>query len=264
MTPEYITCAIENITNFGLPYATVAALMSALSMGLSEVLKALLSMRDRFHKRRVVDWLKVSVNNQHKAAGSAYVKLIELTTGEVVPPEAINTPIEWTPWNISSANALFALEMEKMILQIQDAADVALGDPQEYEELYDALTKGGNADDILRWRTWAKPTPTQMTDAGGVKCAADTFTRLRQLIRRRLFSFQVTTSYRWQALNQFASVFLGSVLLFVSLSYLLPSSSHSWTAWLFLGVTSLVGGLMAPVTKDIVIALKNFSVAKKL
>ena len=273
MTPEDVYKAIDQFVGFILRYAVTLAAISALAMALIEALKALLSWRDRFHKQGVRRWVQsVPVSGQAFGAiklvppatdaafhQSVYVRLIRLTTGETVGPEAMATPIDWKPWVISPANALFALELGRMMGQIQDAADTALGHAHVHPDLYLFLSAGADLADVVSWYDWAQqpPVPTA-ADAALAKRQADTYTRLRQLIRRRLDAFQLTTDYRWQTGNQVASVLLGAVLLFASLVYLartnLPQSPLGWLGLFF---TSLIGGIMAPVAKDLVIALKR-------
>jgi hypothetical protein len=168
-------------------------------------------------------------------------------------------PIEWTPWQVSPGNALFAIELEKMMGQIQDAADTALGHPHVHPELYLFLSAGASLEDIANWHDWAQQPPVRTADdAAAAKRQADTYARLRQFIRRRLDAFQLTASYRWQTGNQLASVVLGAALLFGSLVYLVRHNlPGSLLGWLGLAFASLMGGIMAPVAKDLVIALKR-------
>jgi hypothetical protein len=273
MTPESVYNAIDQLVGFILRYAVTLAAISALSMALIEALKALLSWRDRFHKQGVRRWVQsVSVPGQAFDAlklvppatnaafhESVYMRLIRLTTGETVGAQAMAAPIDWKPWVISPANALFALELGKMMGQIQDAADTALVHAPVYPDLYLFLSAGAEFQDIVNWYDWTqRPPVSTAANPALAKDQADTYTRLRQFIRRRLDAFQLTTDYRWQTENQVASVLLGAVLLFGSLVYLaratLPQSLSGWIGLLF---ASLIGGIMAPVAKDLVIALKR-------
>lgn len=147
-----------------------------------------------------------------------------------------------------------------MMGQIQDAADTALGNPNVYAELYLLVTAGAGLNDIVNWYGWAQQPPVSTTvNAALAKSQADTYARLRQFIRRRLDAVQLTAGYRWQTGNQVASVVLGAVLLFGSLAYLAGGKPPDKLpgGWLGLVVMSLMGGIMAPVAKDLVIALKR-------
>lgn len=265
MTPEGVGDVIKNLSEYILRYAITLAAVSALSMALLEAVKALGSVRDRFHKRRVRNWIeRVTVPGEVLISGApippddrvfhehVYGELVWLTTAEQVDATAITGSIEWKPWHISPSNALFALDAEKMMGQIQDAADAALNDPGRCLNLYLFLTDGAHPEDITNWYTWAgQPPVSTAADPTLAKRQADTYTRLRQFIRRRLDAFQLTTGYQWQTVNQIASVVLGALLLGGSLLYL-----DRTVGWLLVPL-SLAGGFLAPVAKDLVLALKR-------
>lgn len=268
--PESIAGAIGQISDFILRYAVTLAAVGALSMALLEAAKALLSVRDRFQKGVVRRWiatarlaaglgstLQLEARTDDQYRGRIYVQLIRLTTGEVVGQEALEASVEPMPWDVSPKNALFALELERMMGQIQDAADAALNNPTLYPDLYLFLTAGARDDDILKWYGLAASPPIQTSeDRQGAKLQADTYTRLRQLIRRRLDAFQLTARYRWQSLNQITSVALGAVLLFVANLMQLGWTIPSGRFWELVFV-SVLGGVVAPVAKDLVMALKQ-------
>ncbi len=266
MTPENVSKVIDDLVGFILRYAVTLAAISALSMALIELVKGLLSWRDRFHKRRLRAWIE-SVTElprdiEWAPSGSlvefhqrVYDQLLWLTTAEKADGASMQRPIEWAPWEVSPGHALFALPLEKMMGQIQDAADTAMSNPSLCTDLYVFLTSGARLDDVSSWYAWAKQPPARSTDdAALAKIQADTYARLRQFIRRRLDAFQVTTSYRWETGNQVASMLLGVVLLFGSLTYLAGPSGPGVPV---LAITSLIGGIMAPVAKDLVVALKR-------
>jgi len=269
-SPESIANAIKDISDFVLRYAVTLAAVGALSMALLEAAKSLLSARDRFQKGIVREWiasagvpagsrsslhLEASTDEQYR--GRIYVQLIRLTTGEIVGQDALGASVELVPWDVSPKHALFALELERMMGQIQDAADSALNNPTLYPDLYLFLTAGAQDDDVQRWYGLAASPPIQTSeDRQAAKLQADTYSRLRQLIRRRLDALQLTARYRWQSLNQITSVALGAVLLFVAnvmqLGWTIPSGKF-WE----LVLVSILGGVVAPVAKDLVMALKQ-------
>lgn len=258
ITPKDVYDVVKNFTDFILRYAITLVAISATSMALLEAVKALLSWRDRFHKQQIRQWIN-SVPGTAEVRERVYAQLIKLTTGEKAGSKEMAEPIEWKPWDISPRNALFAMELEKMLGQIQDAADTALGNPNVYPELYYFLSAGAAQDDINNWYQWAQQPPVRTADdAGLAKRQADTYARLRQFIRRRLDGLQLAASYRWATGNQIVSVTLGAVLLFGSLVYLVRNRPPLDTlGWLGLVFISLLGGILAPVAKDLVIALKR-------
>lgn len=84
---------------------------------------------------------------------------------------------------------------------------------------------------------------------------ADIHSRMRLLVRRRLDSFQTITAYRWAEWNQFWGWALGAVLLLAA-QWLASASGMQVPPDLpWMVVTSLAGGILAPVMKDLVDAL---------
>jgi len=264
---EQIKTVINNFVDFILNYAITLAAIGGLSMALIEALKSIFSWRDRWHRWKVCDWIqgmtipvnifaKLNIPSESDEAAfhhTVYTQLILLTTGQNVPTGEMGKGIELLPWSLSESNALFALELEKLMGQIQDAADMALAHPHHYSALYLFLTAGGDSKDIAYWYECARNPPVStQEDMALAKQQADTYSRLRQFIRRRLDAFQLATSYQWQTLNQIVSVALGSVLLFASLVFISKESN-----WIGLAVISLIGGIVAPVAKDLVMALKR-------
>ncbi|MBI4525521.1 MAG: alpha/beta hydrolase [Deltaproteobacteria bacterium] len=57
-TPENIYQTIDSLVGFILRYAVTLAAISGLAMALIELVKGLLSWRDRFHKRRLRKWIE--------------------------------------------------------------------------------------------------------------------------------------------------------------------------------------------------------------
>jgi hypothetical protein len=257
-TPEDVSQTIDQLVQFILQYAVTLAAISALAMALIELIKALGSARDRFHKWRLLQWLG-QTSPAGTEVGRVYESLIQLTTGDK-PAQgskaAMDAGIEARPWVISYGNALFALSLDKMMGQIQDAADTAMANPNLYPDLYAFLTCGARDEDVGDWRKWAQEVPIRSADKPeDAKRQAETYARIRQVIRRRLDAFQVTSAYQWETINQMASMILGGVILFGSLLYL-TNGSKQRDVWVLL-LASLIGGIMAPVAKDLVIALKK-------
>ena len=110
VTPESVQVLLGKFVDFILRYAVTLAAVSAVSMALIEMVKALVSWRDRFQKRVVAEWIRgvamppilsdVAPDGPPTATdfhSLVYSALIRLTTAESVDPSAINRGVEWTP-----------------------------------------------------------------------------------------------------------------------------------------------------------------------
>lgn len=270
--PDKILQTVGSMSDFILHYALALAATGVLAMALLEAWKSVFKTRERFHMRELYGWisqapvpasmLKDGASEPGGFHDQVYRQLVLLTTGQDLDARYSLERIRGKRFELLPSNALFALELERMMGQIQDAADIALSNPSVYPELYRFLTQGASEDDISNWQTastWVPEENSQNRQA--MKERVDTFTRLSKLVKRRLDSLQITISYQWARRNQAWSIALGGALLFASLAYIEISTS-AWAlfnplTWLRMLVASLVGGIVAPVAKDLVVALKK-------
>lgn len=215
-------------------------------------------------------------------AQQRYQQFGALTTG--LQPAAFSLSDD-AGWRFRSIDrAVFELETSRMMSQVQDAADVVLNNPTTYEALYSFLTRGCDPQDVADWRRFLHdaaegkvPPPEQQ------KAQADRYGRLRLAVRRQLDAFQSVTQMRWDDLNQLWAVAVGAVILLLAQLIVagakpihpLLAAEHPWLAlkagWatlqgveahLALLLSSLLGGALAPVAKDLVDALAKLKFGK--
>ncbi len=268
--PDGVVTAVNLFTEFLLRYLGALAAVGALSMALIEAAKKLLDSRTKFHALRWTRWVMRAPAASHSRA---LTEMIQLCTG-VTPDEASaeadklierggHLPL-FHAFHTVPAHAIFALELSRMMGSIQDAADIALSSPSEYPDLYRLMTVGAKPDDIGRWYAdgtsalvsiaETNPTPQQRQE---VKEHAERFARLRQVVKRRLDGFQLYTGDRWASWNQTAANAVGIVAMFIVLTWLQRSSAVASISFPRLLLFSLLGGILSPVAKDLVTALKR-------
>jgi hypothetical protein len=149
-----------------------------------------------------------------------------------------------------------------MMGSIQEASDVALASPGQYPSLYLLMTSGATPDDIKLWSDGGPQSVVAMVDATvadrqRVKDNADRFARLRQVTKRKLDGFQIYASDRWASWNQLWANAVGIVALFGILVWINTRPGTVSVGWLNIAFFSLFGGILAPVAKDLVSALKR-------
>lgn len=270
--PDKILQAVGSMSDFILQYALALAATSVLAMALLEAWKSVFKTRERFHMRQLYQWIseapipaaisKDATPGPGRFHDQVYRQLVLLTTGQDLDARYALDRIRGDRFELLPSNALFALELERMMGQIQEAADIALSNPSVFPQLYRFLTQGASEDDISKWQeesTWVPEEDSKSRQA--LKERIDVFSRLSKLVKRRLDSLQITMKYQWGRQNQAWSIALGCALLFASLAYIEISAS-TWAlinplTWLRILVASLVGGIVAPVAKDLVVALKK-------
>ena len=147
-------------------------------------------------------------------AEKAYEQLLFLTTGMGNPEGnsdrfaySVERQKRWGgkgSYERSIEYALFELEIERLMGQVQDAADVALNNPDLYPDLFTFLTRGISRGDIEKWREAVRKSANDMArfDDNKRKEMADLYTRLKQAVRKHLDSFQIVTAHRWANWNQ--------------------------------------------------------------
>jgi hypothetical protein len=273
----YASDRISVISEFILRYAIVLAASGALTMALLEAWKKIVGTEAKFHRNSVLLWLEndsAKLKRYVTRTGSgvaysparAYEELLFLTTGlgsEDSGKERFNKSVEhqqekMNRFHPSIEYALFQLEIERLMGQIQDAADVALNNPNLYEHFFNFITRGASKEDVLEWKQVSSLADDIDNDQKKAKEVANLYTRLKQAIRRHLDSFQIITTHRWQNGNQLAAAVLGMVVLFIA-QLIANSSSEAFEGWQLLGVliSSVFGGMLAPIAKDLVDALRK-------
>lgn len=251
-----VLTTVESFADFLLKYFIALAAVGALAMALIEFFKKLWEWRVRHYAKALTKWM-----GEDKAA---FADLLHLTTAmdhELAVKRAAqlvddggSLPLVGAAYRDDSA--LFALELDQMMGHVQDAVDVALNNPVPYQALYRFATKGASSDDIVKWQPIAMQAPNPDMGMVEAKERADIYTRLHQLVKRRLDAFQLTTGRTWVNWNQFWANVAGFAVMFGCLWWL--DSSGAWSqSWLTMLVLSLMGGVLSPVAKDIVIALKK-------
>jgi hypothetical protein len=289
--PEDIVSAVNQFTDFLLRYVGALAAVGALSMAVIEILKKLLDARTRFQALCWTRWLmrapfQTLVSAAKPAAQSAaspdapdpakaYAELLQLCTGvprkeaEVEATRLLNARGHLPIWHAFvrariPSRALFALDLDRMMGSIQEAADVALAAPRQHPSLYLLMTTGAEPEDVAGWYgagetamadvAKTEPTPKQRQQ---IKEHADRFARLRQIVKRKLDGFQLYTGDSWGSWNQLAANAFGIVAMFTVLMWMRAhSNSNSPDGWTILGF-SLLGGILSPIAKDLVSALKR-------
>ena len=275
--PATLQLTINDFTDFLLQYFIALAAVGALAMALIELWKKVRASQTRYHGRSVTRWFRQSdaafdvirrqaIGRDEVSGNAAYAELIELTTG--VPPEHARRTAgvlldrgrvpAGLVWVESHAEyALFALALERMMGHVQDAADSALNTPQRYPSLYLFVTAGADPKDVGAWFEMAQTTP-KGDDREEAKRRADLYARLHQLVRRKLDGFQVYAEQKWVNWNQLWANIAGVIVLFAALTwgrdFTAEATRHALpTIILF----SLLGGILSPVAKDIVVALRR-------
>jgi len=240
----------ELVNNFAgniLAYALLLAAVATITMSFVELIKSLLYLRLSYHKTLVRDWLYSEDN---------YRELLILTVA-----------------GVDSADALFDQPTDKMMGQIQSAANVAIDFPEFFPSIYKFFTQvplsqaaqvetgesgiPKNADRFNDADIWAefiryqKARPSE--DDIEIREATQARARIDHFLSRKLDAFQTRTEYKWARKNQYYAVIAASV-------FLMGILLHLQVPILFALLLSFFGGMMSPLAKDVVSAISGLKV----
>jgi len=243
-----VATIIEAISDKTLAYALLLAAIGTLSMAFIELAKGLTAFRRHFHRREFTQWMP-----DHDCRREV---LVLAAGGE------------------QNAGVLFDQPTERMLGQIQAAANLALEYPDRYPNAYVFFTQedlqmklaqvGGMADDSELWADFATrtaregfaPSEAQQPEQESAgRAAQQARVRLGNLIARRLDMFQNRTQYRWARLNQLTSIIAGATLAAYALAG--TNKIDSPRNFIALVLLSLLAGMLAPFAKDVVAAISG-------
>lgn len=243
-----VATIIDAITNSTLNYALLLAAIGTLSMAFIELIKGLTAFRRHFHRRELTRW--IPDHNSRR-------ELLMLAAG-----------------GEENADVLFDQQTERMLGQIQAAANLSLEYPDRYQHAYkfftqeDARSKLEQRSDIAEdselWANFAtriaregfsSNVEQQLKQESDGRAAQQAHARLGNLIARRLDIFQNRTQYRWARLNQLFSIIIGASLT----AYALVNTTKvdSTKDFIVLMLLSLLAGMLAPFAKDVVAAISG-------
>jgi len=282
--PDAIDAALTTIAAFITRYAVTLAGLGVLTMAILEAVKKLFNVRQLFQRNALQAWIGQHDSGRRAAkhyvsqpAGApaaaasaetapgrgyawaqAHAELLHLTTGLALDRNAAdNASVPDTPFTRSVGFALYELELPQLMGQLQEAADAALNHPQLYPNWFAFLTRGCAAEDVQRWRSALAESRGGAAAESERQAFGELYARLRMLVRRQLDTFQTVTAYRWREWNQFYAWALGAALMFAAQALAALTDQRALPNLAMMIAVSLLGGLLAPVAKDLVDALSK-------
>lgn len=246
-----VASVIDNLVAGTLSYALLLAAIGTLSMAFIELIKSVASVRRHFHRNQFNKWM-----TDQKCRNET---LVIATGGK------------------QYENVLFDQPIDRMLGQIQAAANLALEFPDRYPRAYDFFTQEDL--EIKRLNVAAKTPPDsqvwadfatsvgrtgftrskakrgQQTDENAARAAQQARVRLGNLVARRLDAFQNRTQYLWARGNQTAAVVTGAALTAYALTRTATVSGIDNIVVLL--SLSFLAGMLAPFAKDVVSAISG-------
>ena len=290
--------SMGHIAGFLLDFALAMAVVGLLTVAVVQAWKRLHLSHGRFHRDSLLRWLhnddKLKHNNHYHDgvaavakressmpsfdAARAFEQLLHLGTGVGSADAASTTRHDASQahqrhgrYERSLSLALFELPIERLMGQIQDAADQALHNPLHHPDLFAFLTRSARTDDVAMWLREVDQLASHSQASDQLrKDTAERYTRIKQQVRRHLDSFQIVTTLRWREWNLRAMAAVGAVLMLgVQLLALAHMPDGSWKpvgdfvaqlsplTMAKLLLVAAFGGALAPVVKDLIDSLRK-------
>jgi hypothetical protein len=232
-----IALALASLSG-GTTANTVIALAAAgtIAMALLQVIKELTPLRRAFQHRWIDRWID--------AQAAAAAKSVPPLTA--IPSDAKNSLVELATGG--QANAFYDLPIEQLVAQVNAAAQVVLDYPKDSESLLIVLSEGAPPDDVRSILEGTRPAtaPSQ--------AYLDARSRVGHRIQRNLDGVQIALGARWKFWMQVASITLSTAVIEAAVLSTPQTTVGAALAALPIGI---VGGYLAPVTRDLVAALQN-------
>jgi hypothetical protein len=221
---------LKDIDTSYFAYFAALAALGTLTMSIVEAGKTLFGLRRVFHRRWVRVWLEPRANR----AG---------TTVDRVERELVCLASD------GNAKALYACDIETLIRQLGQAAQVAVDNPETYPVLFEIMTFNASGDAARdSSRDDGPALEKDQIDLDGDRERR----RLRQIVNAAVVAFHVSTAYDWQNAIRIVAFAVSAVIAFTAIAA--SGGVRSPGAIL---VSALLGAFLAPVAHDLVAALQR-------
>lgn len=262
MTPDIVTKALTDFSEFLIKYLAALAAVGALTMALIETCKKLFDLKTIFQFSFVKDFIDKDAeaiqtcNDLNKLTNincvytDTFSELIHLVSGI-----ELDKARSMSKYKKDNLLAIFSLETASMMGKIQDAVDTAIEKPNLYRHLFIFATCGSDTKDAAEWMKLAITPPEPADSPKNIQTRSDLYVRLNKLSKRKLDRLQLLLSNRWANMNQLAANILGGIILFITLLWInhingtVPMTFYDYIKLFF---ASIVGGILAPIAKDMI------------
>jgi hypothetical protein len=209
--------AIADLATTILPFFQLAAGAGIASMAIVQLLKEALYLRAVYNLVRTRQWFR---SHWEDPGLKAFEELILAVSG-------------------GSKFSVFGLSSPELAQKLKTGAEAAILDPNRYENLLVALTNRQCADQLL-----ASNSPHLLNTAEGQNATAIAYLNIDAL--------QASLGHWWKFMIRIVAITLSGGLIF----YGLHQVNGDWDPVAYV-LIAVVGGIVAPVAKDIISAIES-------
>ena len=242
-----IADGIAGLSGTAMTFAAALAIAGTIAMAILQIIKELTPLRRGYQRKWLDRWFETRAERFTIAAVAAEPIFIHRDRLPVDAGKAQATLVELATGG--ETNAFYDLTIEQVVAQMNAAAQIALEYPHRYFPLLVILSQGAEVEDVARVVAHAEmgirePDPD----------ALDARNRVGHRIQRNLDGIQIALGSRWKLWMQLASISL--TVVFVELA-IIANVRYDWVTLLVGLVLGIVGGYLAPVTRDVIAALQS-------
>lgn len=249
-TLKNISDGIAGLSGTALTFAGALAIAGTLAMAFLQIIKELTPIRRRYQRRWLERWFGVRVEKftvDAVNAGPDVVPSALIESDKFSVAKAQSTLVELATGG--EANAFYDLAIEQVVAQMNAAAQIALEYPHTHFPLLAVLSQGTNVSDVMRV---VKRAEAGLREPDPI--ALDARNRVGHRIQRNLDGIQIALGSRWKLWMQLTSI--GLTVAFVELA-IVANVRYNLVTLLVGVVLGIVGGYLAPVTRDVVATLQS-------
>jgi len=244
---DTISKGISGLSGNALVFAGALAIAGTIAMAILQILKELTPLRRWYQHAWLTRWFHGRAARFTAAADTAEPG----TVPRLRPVDAVAAQTGLVELATGGeVDAFYDLTIEQLVAQMNAAAQVALEYPAAHFPLLAVLSQGAAVADVMRVLDDAmrKPTPNQEPDMGARN-------RVGHRIQRNLDGIQIALGSRWKFWMQAAAIALTVGLVEIAIIW----NVASWDVGTVLvgAALGLVGGYLAPVTRDILAAVQT-------
>lgn len=243
-----ISTGIAGLSGTALTFAGALAIAGTLAMAILQIIKELTPIRRGYQRRWLEHWFRVRAEKFTVDVVNAGTKVIPSASLPLDSRKAQSTLVELATGG--EANAFYDLAVEQVVAQMNAAAQIALEYPHAYFPLLAVLSQGANVADVAKVVARAEAGTREPEPA-----TLDARNRVGHRIQRNLDGIQIALGSRWKLWMQAVSIIL--TVLFVELAIITNVKDYDWATLLVGVMLGIVGGYLAPVTRDMVAALQS-------
>ena len=244
------------LTDFVLDYLLLLTAVSTLAMGIVEAYKGLTDARARFHRRMLDTWIRTYSDPTEKLYSELQMPAPRAEGMWNTIKDGFSSL--WMDFRFPYANAVLSLEPPQFVGKLQQAMEAALQDPQRHREVIGMLVNAGGTPVRKAVTTWKKQLKFQSEGSADydAQLAERSYAQIHGTMTYLLDVLMVTCQFTWGRGARLMATVVGAEIMFPLLYMSNQSAEQPLPIWALIPL-SLAGGALAPVSKNLVSAIRQ-------